>query len=58
MGKTEKGTVWLDAELTSPYEYYQFWINTDDSDVERFLGPFHLLADEGDRGGPGMLNDC
>jgi len=43
MGKTEKGTVWLDAELTSPYEYYQFWINTDDSDVERFLALFTLL---------------
>lgn len=43
MGKTEKGTVWLDPELTSPYEYYQFWINTDDSDVERFLALFTLL---------------
>jgi len=43
MGKTEKGTVWLDAELTSPYEYYQFWINTDDSDVERFLALFTFL---------------
>ena len=40
MGKTEKGTVWLDPELSSPYEYYQFWINTDDSDVERFLALF------------------
>jgi tyrosyl-tRNA synthetase len=35
--------VWLDPELTSPYEYYQFWINTDDSDVERFLALFTLL---------------
>ncbi|MGZ3580672.1 MAG: tyrosine--tRNA ligase [Syntrophales bacterium] len=43
MGKTEKGTVWLDPELTSPYEYYQFWINTDDSDVERFLALFTFL---------------
>jgi tyrosyl-tRNA synthetase len=43
MGKTEKGTVWLDPELTSPYEYYQFWINTDDSDVERFLSLFTFL---------------
>ncbi len=43
MGKTEKGTVWLDSELTSPYEYYQFWINTDDSDVERFLALFTFL---------------
>lgn len=43
MGKTEKGTVWLDSELTSPYEYYQFWINTDDADVERFLSLFTFL---------------
>jgi tyrosyl-tRNA synthetase len=43
MGKTEKGTVWLDAELTSPYDYYQFWINTDDADVERFLSLFTFL---------------
>jgi tyrosyl-tRNA synthetase len=43
MGKTEKGTVWLDPELSSPYEYYQFWINTDDSDVERFLALFTFL---------------
>jgi tyrosyl-tRNA synthetase len=43
MGKTEQGTVWLDAERTSPYEYYQFWINTDDRDVERFVALFTLL---------------
>ncbi|RLA87175.1 MAG: tyrosine--tRNA ligase [Deltaproteobacteria bacterium] len=46
MGKTEKGTVWLDPELTSPYEYYQYWINTDDRDVERFLALFTLLPME------------
>lgn len=43
MGKTEAGAVWLDPERTSPYEYYQFWINTDDRDVERFLGLFTFL---------------
>ncbi len=43
MGKTEKGTVWLDAGLTSPYDYYQFWINTDDADLERFLALFTIL---------------
>ncbi len=43
MGKTEKGAVWLDASLTSPYEYYQFWVNTDDADVERFLALFTFL---------------
>ncbi len=43
MGKTEKGTVWLDGNLTSPYDYYQYWINTDDADVEKFLGLFTFL---------------
>ena len=44
MGKTEKGAVWLDPERTSPYEYYQFWINTDDRDVRRFLALFTFLS--------------
>jgi tyrosyl-tRNA synthetase len=44
MGKTEKGAVWLDPERTSPYDYYQFWINTDDRDVRRFLALFTFLA--------------
>ncbi|HIJ20583.1 MAG TPA: tyrosine--tRNA ligase, partial [Deltaproteobacteria bacterium] len=43
MGKTHKGAVWLDAELTNPYEYYQYWINQDDRDVERFLSLFTFL---------------
>ena len=43
MGKTAKGAVWLDPERTSPYEYYQFWVNVDDSDVERFLALFTFL---------------
>lgn len=56
MGKTEKGTVWLDAELTSPYNYYQYWINTDDADVERFLALFTFLpTDEIKK--VGMLTD-
>jgi tyrosyl-tRNA synthetase len=46
MGKTEKGAVWLDPERTSPYEYYQFWINTDDRDVKRFLALFTFLPME------------
>ena len=37
MGKTEKGAVWLNEELFSSYEYWQFWRNTNDADVERFL---------------------
>ncbi len=43
MGKTEKGTVWLDGELTKPYEYYQYWVNCEDADVERFLKLFTFL---------------
>jgi len=46
MGKTEKGTVWLDSRLTSPYDYYQYWINTDDKDVKKFLLIFTFLAPE------------
>jgi tyrosyl-tRNA synthetase len=46
MGKTEKGAVWLDPERTSSYEYYQFWINTDDRDVKRFLALFTFLPME------------
>jgi tyrosyl-tRNA synthetase len=46
MGKTEKGAVWLDHERTSAYEYYQFWINTDDRDVKRFLALFTFLPME------------
>ena len=43
MGKTAKGAVWLDPHRTSPYEYFQFWVNTDDRDVQRFLSLFTLL---------------
>ncbi len=46
MGKTEKGTVWLDPALTSPYDYYQFWVNTEDADVQRFLALFTFLPIE------------
>ena len=40
MGKTEKGAVWLNEEMFSPYDYWQFWRNTDDRDVKRFLNYF------------------
>ena len=43
MGKTHRGAVWLDPELTSPYEYYQYWVNIDDLDVRRFLCYFTFL---------------
>jgi tyrosyl-tRNA synthetase len=42
-GKTESGTIWLDAEKTSPYQFYQFWINVDDKDVIRFIKYFTFL---------------
>ena len=43
MGKTEKGALWLDPSRTSPYEYYQYWINADDRDAGRFLAFFTFL---------------
>jgi len=46
MGKTEKGAVWLDGGRTSPYDYYQYWINTEDDDVMRFLSIFTFLPME------------
>ena len=39
-GKTAGGSVWLDSEMTSPYAFYQFWINTEDADVEKYLKVF------------------
>ncbi len=46
MGKTASGAVWLDSDRTSPYDYYQFWVNTDDNDVCRFLSLFTFLPME------------
>ncbi|MCA0992394.1 tyrosine--tRNA ligase [Pseudalkalibacillus hwajinpoensis] len=45
-GKSEGGAIWLDADKTSPYEFYQFWINTDDRDVVKFLNYFTFLSIE------------
>ncbi len=45
-GKTESGAIWLDREKTSPYEFYQFWINTDDRDVIKYLKYFTFLSKE------------
>lgn len=44
MGKTESGAIWLDANKTSPYDFYQYWINCDDRDVIRFLSLFTFLS--------------
>ena len=43
MGKTEKGALWLDPKRTCAYDYYQYWVNTEDRDVERFLALFTFL---------------
>ena len=45
-GKTESGNVWLDPERTSPYKFYQFWLNTSDEDAERYIKIFTLLPQE------------
>ncbi|ALO15484.1 Tyrosine--tRNA ligase [Salinivirga cyanobacteriivorans] len=45
-GKTEKGNIWLDENRTSPYEFYQFWLNTSDEDAGKFIKIFTLLGKE------------
>ncbi len=45
-GKTESGNVWLDPERTSPYKFYQFWLNVSDSDAEKYLKIFTFLSRE------------
>jgi tyrosyl-tRNA synthetase len=44
-GKTESGAIWLTADRTSPYAFFQFWLNTDDGDLERFLKLFTVLPE-------------
>ena len=46
MGKTEAGAVWLSPERTSPYDFYQFWVNTEDPDVGRFLRFFTFFPED------------
>ena len=45
-GKTESGNVWLDAERTSPYKFYQYWLNTSDEDAEKYIKIFTFLSKE------------
>ncbi len=45
-GKSEKGNVWLDAAKTSPYQFYQFWLNTTDADAEKYIKIFTFLPQE------------
>ena len=45
-GKTESGNVWLDPKLTTPYKFYQFWLNVSDADAEKYIKIFTLLSEE------------
>ncbi|MCD6187925.1 MAG: tyrosine--tRNA ligase [Desulfuromusa sp.] len=45
-GKTESGNVWLDSKLTTPYKFYQFWLNVSDADAEKYIKIFTLLSKE------------
>ncbi len=45
-GKTEKGNIWLDAKKTSPYQFYQFWLNASDADAKKWIKLFTLLSKE------------
>lgn len=45
-GKTESGNVWLDPTLTTPYKFYQFWLNVSDADAEKYIKIFTLLSEE------------
>ena len=45
-GKTESGNIWLDSKYTSPYKFYQFWLNTSDEDAEKYIKIFTLISQE------------
>ncbi len=45
-GKSEKGNIWLDAEKTSPYQFYQFWLNATDDDAKKWIKIFTFLPEE------------
>ncbi|MRI01863.1 tyrosine--tRNA ligase [Kriegella sp. EG-1] len=45
-GKTESGNIWLDAERTSPYKFYQYWLNTSDEDAEKYIKIFTFLTED------------
>ncbi|HPK10604.1 MAG TPA: tyrosine--tRNA ligase [Saprospiraceae bacterium] len=45
-GKSEEGNIWMDAELTSPYKFYQFWLNADDRDINKFMRYFTFKSKE------------
>ena len=49
-GKTEGGAVWLDPEMTTPYAFYQFWLNVDDRDISEYMRILQLQVPRGARG--------
>ena len=57
-GKTEKGNVWLDPARTSPYQFYQFWLNVSDSDAERYIKIFTMLDRETIEGAISAHREC
>jgi tyrosyl-tRNA synthetase len=54
-GKTEAGAIWLDPALTSPYQFYQHWVNVDDRDLDRYLKVFTFLPQDGPEGIASLL---
>jgi len=56
-GKTEAGAIWLDPTLTSPYQFYQHWMNVDDRDLERYLKLFTFLPQDGPEGIASLLEE-
>ena len=57
-GKTEKGNIWLDAERTSPYQFYQFWLNVSDEDAEKYIKIFTMLDRETIEGAIAAHKEC
>jgi len=57
-GKTEKGNIWLDAERTSPYQFYQFWLNVSDADAEKYIKIFTMLDKETIGQAIAVQNEC
>ena len=56
-GKSEAGALWLDPEMTSPYKFYQYWINVDDRDLEGYLKLFTFMPKDGPQGIASLLQN-
>ncbi len=56
-GKSEAGALWLDPEMTSPYKFYQYWINVDDRDLEGYLKLFTFMPKDGPQGIASLLRN-